>query len=99
MGGWDVMRSRLLGDSDGKPMIGCFETCRDSIRTIPVLQHDTGRPEDLDTDGEDHAADEWRYACLSRPWVRKNPTPTPPRDSYAAAFNRDQPAERSWRTA
>src|SRR5262249_41249202 len=47
------------------------------IRTIPSLQHDPDRPEDLDTGGEDHAADEWRYACLSRPWVR--PTAPPPR--------------------
>jgi hypothetical protein len=47
-------------------MMVCFSTCTDSIRTIPVLQHDAMRPEDLDTDGEDHAADEWRYACMSR---------------------------------
>jgi len=48
-----------------------FETCRDFIRTVPALQHDPDRPEDLDTDGEDHAADEARYGCLSRPWVPK----------------------------
>jgi hypothetical protein len=71
MGGWDAMRHRLMGDEDGLPMIVCFNTCKDSIRTIPALQHDADRPEDLDTDGEDHAADEWRYACMSRPWVRK----------------------------
>lgn len=70
MGGWDAMRARLVGDADGRPMIACFSTCEHSIRTIPVLQHDEARPEDLDTDGEDHAADEWRYACMSRPWVR-----------------------------
>jgi hypothetical protein len=70
LGGWDLMRQRMLGDDDGRPMIACFSTCRDSIRTIPALQHDDARPEDIDTDGEDHAADEWRYACASRPWVR-----------------------------
>ena len=69
MGGWDMMRARFKGDGDGRPMIYCFSTCVDSIRTIPVLQHDTTRAEDLDTDSEDHAADEWRYACMSRPWV------------------------------
>ena len=73
MGGWDQMRSRLKGDDEGRPMIVTFSTCLDSIRTIPVLQHDPDRPEDLDTDGEDHAADEWRYACMSRPWVRNEP--------------------------
>ena len=70
LGGWDMMRARLRGEDD-TPMIFCFSTCRDSIRTIPTLQHDQDRPEDLDTDAEDHAADEWRYACMSRPWTRK----------------------------
>jgi hypothetical protein len=63
------MRARLVGDSEGRPMIVCFETCLDSIRTIPALQHDAARPEDLDTTGEDHAGDDWRYACMSRPWI------------------------------
>jgi hypothetical protein len=34
MGGWDQMRSRLVGQ-DGRPMIYCFSTCAASIRTIP----------------------------------------------------------------
>lgn len=71
LGGWDQMRARLVGDDDGNPMIVCFSTCTDSIRTIPALQHDENKPEDLDSDMEDHAADEWRYACMSRPWVKK----------------------------
>lgn len=70
MGGWDVMRQRIIGQ-DGKPMIYCFETCTDSIRTIPTLQHDEARAEDVT--GEDHAADEWRYACMSRPWLKAKP--------------------------
>jgi Terminase large subunit, T4likevirus-type, N-terminal len=73
MGGWDQMRSRLVGDEDSLPMIVTFSTCIDSIRTIPALQHDTLKPEDLDSDMEDHAGDEWRYACMSRPWARKKP--------------------------
>lgn len=71
IGGWDMVRQRLKGDE--APMLYFFSTCADSIRTIPGLQHDVGKPEDLDTDGEDHAADELRYACMARPWVRKNP--------------------------
>jgi hypothetical protein len=70
MGGWDQMRGRMVGDEDGKPMIVTFSTCLDSIRTIPALQHDKSKPEDLDSDMEDHAADEWRYACMSRPWIK-----------------------------
>lgn len=68
IGGWDQMRQRMVG-LEGRPMLYCFSTCTDSVRTIPALQHDADKPEDLDTDGEDHAADEWRYACMSRPWM------------------------------
>ena len=67
--GWDQMRQRFQGDDDA-PMLYCFDTCVDSIRTIPLLQHDENHPEDIDTDMEDHAADDWRYACMSRPWLR-----------------------------
>lgn len=72
MGGWDQMRSRMLGE-DGRPMLYCFDTCRDSIRTIPVLQHDENRVEDVNSEMEDHAGDDWRYACMSRPYVRPKP--------------------------
>ena len=41
------------------------------------MQHDDKRPEDVDTDGEDHAADETRYACAARPWVRATDKPKP----------------------
>lgn len=74
MGGWDQLRSRLDGDEDGRPMLYFFETCIHAIRTIPALMHDQNRPEDLNSDMEDHAADEVRYACMSRPWLKALPT-------------------------
>ncbi len=58
-----------MGDSNGRALIYFFEICRDAIRTLPALQHDLDKPEDGDTDSEDHAPDEIRYACMSRPWV------------------------------
>jgi hypothetical protein len=66
IGGWDQMRKRITGDGD-TPMLFVFDTCRDFIRTVPTMQHDPDRPEDLDTSSEDHVADETRYACMSRP--------------------------------
>jgi hypothetical protein len=75
MGGWDQMRSRLVG-FDARPMIYCLATCAASIRTIPALQHDQSKMEDVDTEGEDHAADEWRYACMSRPFYPKPERPS-----------------------
>lgn len=84
MGGWDMFRNRLNGEvveagTDealpvyGDAMIVFFDTCVHAIRTIPVLQHDTANPEDLDTDGEDHPADAIRYGCMSRPWMPAEP--------------------------
>ena len=87
MGGWDQVRARLVG-TNGVPMLYCFATCRDSIRTIPVLQHDMNNAEDLDTTSEDHAADEWRYACMSRPWQAKLKSMEPDtRDAYRSAHD------------
>lgn len=76
--GWDQLRQRMIGE-DGRPMLYVFSTCVDSIRTIPTLQHDSTKPEDIDTEAEDHAADEWRYACMSRPYSRPKPEDKPNR--------------------
>src|SRR5262249_30597812 len=83
MGGWDQMRQRLIGEKN-RPMLYVFSTCKDFIRTVPVLQHDPNRAEDLDTDSEDHAADDARYGCLSRPWVKTIIEPEQPKTGYAS---------------
>ena len=84
--GWDQMRSRLVG-MDDEPMLYVFSTCVDSIRTIPLLQHDENKPEDLDSEMEDHAADDWRYACMSRPWLKPIPIEVPPKFEQDLTFN------------
>ena len=76
-GGWDQMRARMIGE-DGRPMMYWFNTCIDSIRTIPALQHDVARPEDCSTEGDDHCADAARYGCMSRPYARPTPGPRLP---------------------
>jgi hypothetical protein len=86
--GWDQMRARIIG-AHGRPMIYCVNTCVASIRTIPVLQHDAVKPEDLDTDSEDHAADDWRYGCSSRPWRRHVEPPDPAKDAYRPGDDMD----------
>jgi Terminase large subunit, T4likevirus-type, N-terminal len=77
IGGWDMMRARLVGDGDGRPMLVVFSTCVDFIRTVPFLQHDPDKNEDVLTDSEDHAGDECRYACMSRPWIPHKEPPKP----------------------
>lgn len=58
---------RLQFDSEGYAQFYVFDTCKEFIRTIPTLQYDEHKAEDLDTEGEDHIADEWRYMLMSRP--------------------------------
>jgi len=72
--GWEAVRQRLSGILDPEldkmlPLLYFVENCEDTIRTFPFLQHDDKNPEDVDTEGEDHAGDETRYACMSRPWL------------------------------
>ena len=97
-GGWDVMRWRMEGNDDGHPLMVVFSTAVDFIRTVPFLQHDPDRPEDVLTDSEDHCGDTARYACMSRPWAKEKETPKPEDVSgYAQIHPRgEQPGD--WRT-
>jgi len=60
------------------------DNCRHFLRTIPGLIHDTEYVEDVDTSGEDHAADECRYAMMSRPALPKlaEPPKTPAQEFW-----------------
>lgn len=75
VGGWDIVRQRLKGDGETPDMF-FMDCCVDAIRTLPALQHDPEKPEDVDTTGEDHAPDEIRYACMSRPYSSTQRTDT-----------------------
>ncbi len=73
--GWECIRNMLaacLDMHDGrvvgprtvpmeKPGLFVFNTCLHWIRTVPVLPRSTSKPDDVDTDAEDHAGDETRY--------------------------------------
>lgn len=63
--GWSLMHKHLRWNEHELPKMMYFSTCLDSIRTIPTLVHDKIKPEDLDSDGEDHAADVDRYFLVS----------------------------------
>jgi hypothetical protein len=77
MGGWDQLRARLRG-FDGKPQIYFFPNCEHTIRTLPALQHDAHKIEDVDTNAEDHAGDTVRYLVMSRPYTNDAPKKDPP---------------------
>jgi hypothetical protein len=65
--GWMQMHYRLAFDENGFPMMYIFNNCKAFIRTVPTLIYDDHKVEDLDTEGDDHIADETRYMCMSRP--------------------------------
>lgn len=65
--GWMQLHYRLSFDDNGFPMMYIFKNCKAFIRTVPTLIYDDHKVEDLDTEGEDHIADETRYFCMMRP--------------------------------
>ena len=65
--GWLQCHYRLSFSEDGYPMFYVFNTCKHFIRTIPLLQYDEHKGEDVCTTGEDHIGDMWRYVLMSRP--------------------------------
>ena len=71
-------RLKLNEDKKKEPGLRIFSTCRNLIRTLPLLPLDDNNPEDINTQAEDHAYDALRYGCMSRPM----------HTSYAARFNK-----------
>lgn len=73
--GAEEVRQRIQGQPilslDGyetfEPMLYILDCCPDSIEQLQTLQHADKDPEDIDTEAEDHAYDDIRYACMSRP--------------------------------
>lgn len=56
---------KTVADENGNRMFSIFPSCYGFIRTIPMLTPNPHRPEDVNTDLEDHVYDEVRYALMS----------------------------------
>lgn len=76
--GWQQVHYRMAFDENGYSMFYVFNNCKDFIRTIPLLMYDEHKAEDLDTELEDHIADETRYMCMSRPITPRKPVVSKP---------------------
>lgn len=69
--GWEKLRIAIAqaqpeGGIREHPGLFVFRTCQDGfIRTVPTIPRDGKNLDDVDTDAEDHCADEVRYAILS----------------------------------
>ena len=50
-----------------EPGLFFFDTCRHSLRTLPVLPRDPRKADDVDTESEDHVYDMVRYRAMTGP--------------------------------
>ena len=71
--GLEAVRRRLAAAHplrEGLPMEdpGLFvvDTCAQFLRTVPVLPRSSTKPDDVDTEAEDHILDETRYQVATR---------------------------------
>lgn len=82
----EQVKTRLIGhtNADGEqiPALRFFNTCVHSIRTLPILTHSRTKPEDVDTNAEDHAYDALGYLCLARPYAPQKKKENVWRDTY-----------------
>lgn len=62
--GWNMIREKLKV-FNGQTRIKIFSNCKELIRSLPELVHDQRKPEDVDTNGDDHLADALRYAIAT----------------------------------
>ena len=77
--GWQRVRELLAPAPDGEPYLRIFSTCKDLIRTLPLLTYDTRDCEDVSDTCEDHAPEALRYGLMSRPHPGQPPRTTPVR--------------------
>lgn len=61
--GWQQMRERIWQEGE-EPTLYVFNTCTELIRTLPAAPRDEHISDDIDTEFEDHALDECRYAVM-----------------------------------
>lgn len=59
-----LLHSVLADADDGRPILQIHSNARNLVRTIPELINDDNDPEDIDTDGEDHAYDALTCALI-----------------------------------
>ncbi len=65
--GWNQMRYLFSPDNEDAPMMYIQRSCRHWIRTVPGVQRDEKDWDDIETDDEDHIADETRYMAMFKP--------------------------------
>ena len=88
--GWLAVKELLKIDEESKqPRLHIFDTCRELISCLPLLQHDPKRPTDVSTEPHDitHAPDALRYFAVY--WTRPNEAAEPRRVRYTDEMYED----------
>lgn len=65
--GWQKVAEMLEGDEDRGPRMLIMANCTHWRRTVPILPRDERNWDDIDTDTEDHIADDTRYMAMWKP--------------------------------
>lgn len=82
LAGWLMVRNYLQFNAQGYPRMYVFSNCAAARRTFPLMIFSEKRPEDLDSDLEDHCLDDVRYMAMSRPII-----PLKPEEKHIVLFD------------
>ena len=64
--GWQRCHELLRLAPDGLPWLTVDASCKYGLRSLPAQVSDRRDPDDVDTGGDDHWVDAWRYGAMSR---------------------------------
>jgi hypothetical protein len=64
--GWQRCHEVLRLAPDGQPWLTVDATCTYGLRSLPAQVSDKKDPDDVNTGGDDHWVDAWRYGAMSR---------------------------------
>jgi hypothetical protein len=85
--GWQRCHELLRIDpATGTPWVTVDVTCSYGLRAMPAQVSDKRDPDDIDTTGDDHWPDAFRYGAMSRPSPTRFVMDTRPKPGTAGAM-------------
>jgi hypothetical protein len=69
LAGWGLLHDVLSHAAEAPAVLQIFSTCSNLIRTLPMLKTDEHKPDDVNTEDEDHAPDTLRYGLMAAHWL------------------------------
>jgi hypothetical protein len=88
--GWQRCHELLRLAPDGLPWLTVDRTCVYGVRSLPSQVSEKTDPDDVDTGGDDHWVDAWRYGAMSRFMERRNSKTKPPPPAMSMAWLRQR---------